>query len=245
MADPVPPAPNPSANPPPPLQAEHRRPATPQRVFLVAYPKVVFLYPTLIASLIAGVWMLIRPGQTTDSFVVSAVFLGVLSLNLLVFSFDFPRETSLVVAASAVALILGLLLIFRTWGGILPEVTRILQAYHPHANATFYFTISAVLGIIYACVGINTRFDYWEVTPNELLHHYGVMSDLKRFSAPNMRIDKEINDVFENLLLGSGRLILHPHNESRAIVLDNVMMINQKEAKLTKMLGALKVQVAN
>jgi hypothetical protein len=244
MADPVP-ASNPSV--PPHTHLESRRPATPQRVFLVAYPKIVFMYPTLIASLVAGIWMLFRQNEvpTTDSFIVSSVFLAVFTLNLLVFSFDFPRETSLVVAASIVALVLGLLLLFRTWEGILPEVTRILREYHPHANATFYFTIAAVMSIIYCFVGIGTRFDYWEVTPNELLHHHGIMADLKRYSSPNMRIDKEINDVFENLLLGSGRLILHPHNEARAIVLDNVMMINQKEARLTKMLGALKVQVAN
>lgn len=245
MADsvPVPPASNSAV--PPHSHSDHRRPATPQRVFLVSYPKVVFLYPTLIASLIAGIWMLVRPVEGTESFIVSSVFLAILTLNLLVFSFDFPRETSLVVAASIVAVVFGLLLLFRTWDGILPEVTRILQNYHPHANATFYFTFATVLSIIYCIVAIGTRFDYWEVTPNELLHHHGIMSDLKRFSAPNMRIDKEINDVFENILLGSGRLILHPHNESRAIVLDNVMMINKKEAKLTKMLGALRVQVAN
>jgi hypothetical protein len=100
-----------------------------------------------------------------------------------------------------------------------------------------------VLGLIYAGVLINIRFDYWEVRPNELLHHHGILSDLERFSAPNLRIDKEINDIFEYLLLGSGRLILHPSNERRAVVLENVFRINQKEKAITKMLGALQVQV--
>ena len=90
---------------------------------------------------------------------------------------------------------------------------------------------------------VSRRFDYWEVRGNELLHHHGVLSDLKRFSAPNLRIDKEINDVFEYLLLRSGRLILHPSQERRAIVLENVFFINQKEEKITKMLGALQVRV--
>jgi hypothetical protein len=91
---------------------------------------------------------------------------------------------------------------------------------------------------------LNLRFDYWEVTPNELLHHHGVMSDLKRYSAPNMKIDKEITDVFEYLLLGSGRMILHPQGESRAIVLENVLFINRKERAITRMLGALQVRIA-
>jgi hypothetical protein len=87
------------------------------------------------------------------------------------------------------------------------------------------------------------KFDYWEVRPNELLHHHGILSDLERFSAPNLRIDKEINDVFEYMLLRSGRLILHPSNERRAVILENVFFINRKESEITRMLGAVQVQV--
>jgi hypothetical protein len=97
--------------------------------------------------------------------------------------------------------------------------------------------------LLYGIVLISRRFDYWEVRGNELLHHSGLLSDLKRFSAPNLRIDKEINDVFEYILLGSGRLIIHASNERRAIVLDNILFINSKEERITKMLGALQVRV--
>jgi hypothetical protein len=97
--------------------------------------------------------------------------------------------------------------------------------------------------LIYIAVFLNIRFDYWEVRPNELLHHHGVLSNLERFAAPNLRIDKEINDVFEYFLLRTGRLILHPSNERRAIVLENVPLINRKEAEITRMLGSLQVRI--
>jgi len=100
-----------------------------------------------------------------------------------------------------------------------------------------------MLAVIYVAVLINVRFDYWEVRQNELLHHHGFLSNLERYSAPNLRISKEIDDVFEYLLLRSGRLIIHPSNEPRAFVLDNVLNINVKEAAITKMLGALQVSV--
>ena len=100
-----------------------------------------------------------------------------------------------------------------------------------------------MLGLIYVAVVFSVRFDYWEVRHNELLHHHGILSDLKRYAAPNLRVDKEINDVFEYLLLRSGRLILHPSNEKKAIVLDNVLFINTKEERLTRLLGAIKVEV--
>ena len=81
----------------------------------------------------------------------------------------------------------------------------------------------------------SVQFDYWEVRPNELLHHHGMLSDLKRYSSPDLRVDKEINDVFEYMLLRSGRLTLHPSGEKRAITLENVLFITQKEEALTRM----------
>ena len=57
------------------------------------------------------------------------------------------------------------------------------------------------------------------------------------FPLPTCNVEKEINDLFEYLLLRAGRLILHPRNESRAIVLENVFFINKKEQQITKMLS--------
>lgn len=214
-------------------------------IYLVSYPKVVFLYPTFIAALVAGIYMAFA-GENLDrsgTHYVAAVFMGVLALNLVIFSFDFPRTTSLTLFFLIAAIVLGLLLLFRFNENILPALHRILAGYKPWGNATFYFSIAGVLGLIFLAVLINVQFDYWEVTPNELLHHHGMLSNLERFSAPNLKIDKEITDVFEYFLLRAGRLVMHPSSEPRAIVLENVLRINAKEAELTKMLGVLQVQV--
>jgi hypothetical protein len=216
----------------------------PKSVFLVSYPKVVFMYPTMIAALIAGCYMLLPQNQNhNDTHFVALLFMAVFTVNLIVFAFDFPRTTSLTLFFFLAAVILGLLLLFRFNSEILPALHHIFDAYKPEANATFYFSVAGVLAAIYIAVLINVQFDYWEVTPNELLHHHGVLSNLERYASPSLKIDKEINDVFEYLLLRSGRLILHPSSEPRAVVLENVMNINAKEAILTKMLGALQVQV--
>lgn len=227
----------------PPIGAE-RESEAPRSIYLVSYPKVVFLYPTFLAALLAGIYTLIAQDQErTDTHVVSALFMAVFTINIIVFAFDFPRTTSLTLFFCLAALVLGALLLFRLNDQILPRLHAMLNAYQPSANATFYFSIAGALAVVYGAVLINVQFDYWEVTPNELLHHHGVLSNLERFSAPNLKIDKEINDVFEYLLLRSGRLVLHPSDERRAIVLENVLAINRKEAILTKMLGALQVQL--
>ncbi|HEX6983753.1 MAG TPA: hypothetical protein VF170_00180 [Planctomycetaceae bacterium] len=217
--------------------------AAPTSIFLVSYPKVVFLYPTFLAALVAGVYTAVAGSVGFGAEVAAIVFLGVLALNLVVLSFDFPRTASLTLLFLIFAVVMGLILFFRSYPDALPAVTAVLRRFHPLANATFYFTVAGTLGVIYLLVLLGRRFDYWEVRSNELLHHSGLMSDLKRYSAPNLRIDKEINDVFEYLLLRSGTLILHPSQERRAIVLENVPNISRKEAQLTQLLGALHVQV--
>lgn len=213
-------------------------------VILIPYPKIVFLYPAWLVSILAGFYLLFTGDhEGTAAVVLGWTFLIVLTLNLVVLSFDFPRSTSLLLFAIITALVLGGALLVVYNPQLLPRVHELILSLHPVANSTFFLLFATAMGAIYAFVAVLARFDYWEVRPNELLHHHGILSDLERFSSPNLRIDKEINDIFEFLLLRSGRLILHPSNERRAIVLDNVFFINSKEESITKMLGALQVQV--
>lgn len=224
--------------------AEKPKAEIPQSIFLVSYPKIVYLYPTWIASFVAGIYMLVAKNQpSSDTETVALIFLGLLAVNLVVLSFDFPRTTSLTLFFFFVALGVVIWAVFRFNPDFLPAVTNIFKSLKPFCNSTFYFCYFTILTAIYVGVLIGVQFDYWEVRPNELLHHHGVLSDLERFSAPHLRIEKEISDVFEYFLLRGGRLILYPTNERRPIVLDNVFFINSKEKLITRMLGALQVQV--
>lgn len=214
------------------------------KVYLVSYPKIVFLWPTFLFSIFAGIYTAIVGDELrTDTYVVNTLFLMVLALNMVILSFDFPRATSLTVFFALAALGIGLWFMFYSNPDWAPVIGGLIGKLHPFANSTFHFLFSGFLGVVYASVVLSVQFDYWEVRPNELLHHHGVLSDLERFAAPNLRIDKEINDVFEYWLMRSGRLILHPSNERRAIVLENVLRINKKEQQITSMLGVLQVEM--
>jgi uncharacterized membrane protein YagU involved in acid resistance len=219
----------------------------PGRILLVPYPKIVFLYPTLLMSVLAAIYLNISrsPLDPTNKMavVVNIIFLAVFALNLVVLAFDFPRATSLTLFFFLAAIVLGFVLLFTVKPHLMPVLTHWLGAFHPLADATFYWSFFAILGAIYLAALATVRFDYWEVRPNELLHHHGFLSNLERFSAPNLRIEKEINDVFEYLLLRSGRLILQPSDERRAIILENVPFIDRKEELITRMLGSLQVEV--
>ena len=230
----------PAGHPPPPAT---RPRAVPQSVKLVAYPKAILLYPTLLATVIAAIWLTVRPAETTETQLVAVAWLGLFTANLVVLSFDFPRTASLTLFFLAFGVGMGLVLLNTARPDWFPAVFDVISGVRPYADAAFYWTFAGVLATVFAFIVIARRFDYWEVRPNELLHHHGLLSNLKRYSAPHLKIEKEINDVFEYALLRSGTLILHPKNEPRAIVLENVPGISRKESQITKMLSALQVSV--
>jgi hypothetical protein len=227
---------------------EPKRTEIPNRLFLIPYPKIVFLYPTFLTALAVAIFhSIVGPSLTppleASAIVPSVIFLAVFTLNIIILGFDFPRTTSLMIFFLVVAVALGLVLLFVLYPDFLPILTGALLQFQPTANAAFFWAIAVVIFVITVVAWVYARFDCWEARPNELLHHHGLWGDLERFPAPGTRIDKEINDVFEYLLLRSGRLILHPANERRPIILDNVPFIRKKEAILTRMLGALQVDI--
>lgn len=212
-------------------------------VYLISYPKIVLLYPTFLVAILAGLAALILGEASLSARWLSVIFLWTFGVNIVVLAFDFPRTTSLTLFFLIMAVVLGIILAATSYPDFLPAVGALIARIQPHANSAFYFCFASILAIIYAVVFVAVRFDYWEVRPNELLHHHGFMSNLERFNAPNLRITKEIDDVFEYMLLRSGRLILHPSSEPRAFVLDNVMFINRREAEITELLGSLQVRI--
>jgi hypothetical protein len=252
-------------------------------VRIFTYPKIIFIFPTLIMSLICwlGMWWLGNPdnsyvksnqaGQAQAGTVragnenvdgdlspistppndkrlrkpenlLGLMFLGVLFFNLLILAIDFPRFTIF-----ALILLGTTVLFFLLWLGVFVRILEPLEHFfervYVRANAQFYFMTAMVLLAIYATIFISRWLDYWEIMPNEILHHHGPLSDLERYPTLNLKFDKEIPDVFEHLMFGAGRLVLHVSDERKAIVLDTVLHVSQKEAALKNLMSRLEVRV--
>lgn len=213
-------------------------------VYLVPFPKVVFLYPSFILAVAAGIVTLIYDDAAHPYVIgVSLGFLLVLAGNLVVIAFDFPRATSLTLFFAVLATFVSMWLVFTWQPEWWPTLTKILATIKPVANSTFYFIFAGTLGLIFIAVMIAVRFNYWEVRGNELLHHKGLWSDLVRYPTERLKIEKEIADVFEYMLLRSGNLILTPRDARRPIVLENVLGISGKEKKLAELLSTLDVKI--
>lgn len=72
---------------------EPEKSSVPDSIYLVSYPKIVYLYPSWIASLVAGIYLLVQKNENIpETSNVALIFLGILALNLVVLSFDFPRH---------------------------------------------------------------------------------------------------------------------------------------------------------
>ncbi|MCZ6689710.1 MAG: hypothetical protein O7H41_08915 [Planctomycetota bacterium] len=214
---------------------EADRAARDSRVFIRPLPKIVFLYPTAIAALVCFVGQG-AGGPTELSSTFGLIFFLTLALNLPVVAFNFSRLTFVVLV-----LLVILMAVLKAW----TPVFGFLGERQIAATSPFYFWFFALMVAIYLGVFIQTRFDYWELTHNELLHHHGFLGDVDRYPAPGLRITKEVDDVFEFMLLGAGRLVIQPPVEPRAIVLESVPRVNYIEERLKDVLSTLKVTVGN
>ena len=237
----------PTAAAPPPAAKERFT----KSLIIRPWPKVVFLYPTAIASLACWIlsW-LSSPGSAEAAeaagSAIGITWLGnlymiVLVLNLLVFSFDFSRIKSITILIGILALVFGIGWANTQWGwftGIKESIGRI----DIQMNTQFYGAMTLFMTLILALVFVNTRFNYYEINHRELLHHHGYLGDISRMPTSGLNVHKEIYDLMEYVLLRSGRLIFYPQTKREAIVIDNVVNVNKVEDHIKDLLSVVAVR---
>lgn len=209
------------------------------RLIIRPLSTIVYMWPTWIMSFVFALLVSAGSASVEDPGYLGITYTLLFFFNLSVVAFDYTRLTSIVIVLLLV--ILGLLSVMypSIWDFIHELFNQPL-----FMNATFYWVWAVGFSIILFAVFIKTRFDYWEIKNNELLHHHGLLGDVERWPAPGMRISKEINDVMEFVLLGAGRLVLMPQREPRAIVINNVPRINRVEKRMQRLLGTLRVDTS-
>lgn len=216
------------------------------QIIIRSWPKVIFLYPVFLVALICGLLQALTGGLEESTWAETAglAFFGVVCLNLLVISFEFSRFKTLAIFFFCVAVFFFLLYLSTRWE-VFAFLKNLIAMIHIKASTPFYFSIAAYLFAVFCSVFVTTRFNYWIIRSNEILHKEGFLGDVKRFPSPNLKMTKEISDVFEFLLLGSGRVVLYPASEKQAIVLEHVLRVNAAEKAIQELLSALAVEVAD
>ncbi len=224
---------------PAPVEPGERVAIERERVLIRSYPKTIFFYPTaLTASLCA---LASAAGAVADQ-TLGFLFCAVFFFNLVVVSFEFRKHTPVVLLLVLLVLVLGGVLLHERFA-FLSLAKSAYSKLNLAANTHFYIGVAISFFALYLFIAIDSRFDYWEVRGNEILHHTGLLGDCERYPATSLRVRKEIVDIFEYALLLSGRLILYPSGRDQAIVLENVPWINRVEAQLDEMLDSVRVVV--
>ena len=219
-------------------------------VIVRAYPKIVYLYLTWIASLVCGLLQPEAAATSADgavaltgsemsmSFALGRIWMAIFVFNLLVIAFEFSRIRSVAIAFFVIGLVFA-----GMHFGFLGALGEFLGGLKMAMNKVFYYSMTVIFSIIYLLVFINTRFSYWEIQPNEILHHHGFLGDVNRYPTRGLRMKKEISDVMEAILLRSGTLVLDPQGEERPFLLENVINITRVQDKIQRLLGTLKVRI--
>lgn len=241
-----PPPPPPSAPSTSPLPDMKKEKTDIDQVIIRPWPKIIQLYPTALICLLFGIIQMFYDLSTDKGIAVAQnlglIFFIIFGLNLLVFSFEFSRLKSLTIGVSILAVLFMCLWLGDKWP-IIKYFRVFVGELEIHVSTHMYFGLMTYFLVIFIGVVINTRFNYYIIKHNEIYHRTGFLGKVKRYPSPNLKLSKEINDIFEFILLRSGRLIIYPATETEAIVLDNVLNINRVDRDINELLGKLAVEI--
>lgn len=217
------------------MSEQKKQPKHPNEIFFRTYPKVIFFYPLLITSLI--LW-LIQSILVTPNQVLGYVWFIVFFINIFVTAFDFSSTKFFVLILAIVIIVL--ILVFL----VLPNFSIPLGDFSINIAMSyqFYMLMSLILAFILGIVFLSTRFEYYKIEMNEIIHKAGIFSSAERFPVKSLRFKKEIPDVFEFFMLRAGRFTIMPGYADEVMILPTVLNINKKEEQLDWLLSHVSVE---
>jgi hypothetical protein len=223
------------------------RPSPPDRIVIHPWPKVILSWPLVLVSI---VFYFLGGGWWADTGPVPAEALGLwwmimFLFTLLVQTFDFGRNNVIATFATITVILLGLY-IWELQGNveIYKAIYRMFQNAHLALDQNFYLAITIIYGIMFLFAFLTTRFDYWVLEPNRLMHKHGLLGDERQYATLQMSVEKEIPDLLEWLIFGGGRLIFKPGpgaDAHKTLIVDNVFRVNTAEKRIRDFLGSIKV----
>ena len=211
---------------------------TKDEVILRAYPKVIFFWPLLIMTLIAWPIQYFLDNTGASGTALGYIWFIFFFANIFVIAFDFSSTKFFVLLLAIVVTIL--ILVFL----VLPNVTLSLGGAIIALNIPygFYMIMGLILLFILGIVVISCQFNYYKVERNEIYHKTGLFSNAERIPTKDLRIKKEITDVFEFITLRAGAFTLMP-GRGDVIHLNTVINVNKKQEHIDRMLSHIRVEV--
>ncbi len=206
----------------------------PSEIYLRSYPKVIFFWPLLVTSFV--LWMI--QAFSSPNSVLGYVWFIVFFVNIFVTAFDFSSTKFFVLILAVVIIIL--VVAFLVLPNFTVDITGIsLDVALPWE---FYMLMTVILLFILGIIIISTRFEYYKIERNEIIHKAGIFSSAERFPVKSLRFKKEIPDVFEFFMLRAGKFTIMPGKADEVMILPTVLNINKREKQLDWLLSHVSVE---
>ncbi len=207
-------------------------------IVLRSFPKAIFFSPLFVISIIFWIIQAFLPDLNPW---LGTIWLIIFFSNFFVTSLDFPSAKFLIIILGI--LIVVLLLIFLGLFPSLKQVGILGENLHLGLPPEFYMIMTIILGLILGLVVLTSRFDYYRIERNEIIHKKGIFStNIERFPVRGLRIKKDIPDLFEYLTFRAGSLTLIIAKGS-VVHLNTVLNINKKVERIDFLLSHLHVMM--
>jgi hypothetical protein len=218
--------------------SEEKKPKHPNEIYLRSYPKVIFFWPLLITSFV--LWLIQYFGEPSSiigpqNTVLGYIWFIVFFANIFVTAFDFSSTKFFVLILAIIIIVL--LVIFLVPGALPTGISINLGM-----SWEIYLMMTVILAFILGIVLLSTRFEYYKIERNEIIHKAGIFSSAERFPVKSLRFKKEIPDVFEFFMLRAGRFTIMPGKADEVMILPTVLNINKKEEQLDWLLSHVSVE---
>lgn len=223
------------------------------RIVIHPYAKVVTMWPLVLISIVfyflGGGWWASEANRNAEALVSPSAlgwwWLIVFFFNMLVQTFDFGRNNFIATVATIAVVLMGLWIWdMQSPMDIYGSIYGFLADKQVNLHPNFYLIMAAGFTLLFILAVIASRFDYWVLEPNRLMHKHGLLGDERQYATMHMTVEKEIPDIFEYIVFRSGRLIFKPGtgaDSHKALVLDNVFNITKVERHVREFLGIIKV----
>lgn len=205
-------------------------------VVIRSYPKAIFFAPLFLCSIIFWIFQAFLPDLNSW---LGSIWVIIFFSNLTVVALDFPSYRILILILGIV--IIALLLIFLGLVPTLEEIGTISENLNIGLATEFYMIMTIVLGLVLGLIFISSRFDYYRIERNEIIHKKGIFStNIERFPARGLRIKKRITDLFEYLMFKAGSLTLI-FAKGQVVHLNTVINVKKKAEKIDYLLSSMHV----
>ena len=207
------------------------------QVILRNFPKAIFFTPLFLVSVI---FWIIQSFLTDLNPWLGIIWVIIFFSNFTVTALDFPSYRVLILILGVVIIVLLALFL-----GLIPTLKQlgiIGQNFRIGLPAEFYMIMTIILGLILGLVMLSTRFDYYRIERNEVIHKTGFFStSLERYPVRGLRVKKEIPDLFEYFLFRAGTITLMFAKNDKIVHLNTVLNVKKKAERIDFLLSSLHV----